>query len=738
MAAEWESIMKVDKCRLLVSALGLIAGIEASITAGAAETPVAVEATSAGTLEEVVVTAQKRSEKLQDVPLAVTALTGDELTDAGVTKFLDLGQVVPTLSIGNAVGFSFVYLRGVGSTAIGPGIELPISFYLDGVYYASTVSPTFYDFANIDRVEVLKGPQGTLFGRNATGGLIQIITRDPTQQFQAQGEVTYGNYQTLTGKFYLSGGISENLAADLSVNAGTQGTGWGQNLYTASDVFKNSHNVTVRSKWVYTPTAADKITVIGDYSEVNNSMNGQKIAPGTIANPSVDTGTQPPLSPWDIYGDVNPNFQNTNYGGSLKYEHQFQAVDLSSLTAYRDSNTWLYWDVDFTPVPHLTGALRDLERQVSEELTLSSKNSGKLNWQTGFYYFHADGSYDPAGVYSGDGLFGPFTYIAPYAEQITQSEAVFAQGSYEIMDATNLTLGARYTWEKRTISGDTEGYIGNSPAIPLGTTPEESTNFNKPTYRVALDHRFSPEVMAYVSYNTGFKSGGYNTQFASQPAYLPETVDAYEVGIKNDLLDRHLRLNFAGFDYEYKNIQVQKVGVANTGIINGAKARIYGIDGDFEAIFNSNFKITGSAAWLHARFLEFTDAPFGSPGGGVPTYPGDASGNTIPKSPNFSAYVTPDYRIPLSEGSSLYLDATVEYNSGMYFEADNILKQSAYTRFNASIRWQSKDDRYYARLWGTNLGNESVINYSSTLGDGTRDITYDAPRQYGITVGAKF
>ncbi len=718
---------------------GSLCAVASPLAAWAAD-----EGVNGGAIEEIVVTAQKRSERLQDVPLSVSAISGSELSDAGVTKFLDLGQVVPTLSIGNAVGFSFVYLRGVGSTGIGPGIELPVSFYLDGVYYASTVSPTFYDFANIDHIEVLKGPQGTLFGRNATGGLIQIITKDPTQEFHMLSELTYENYQTTKGKIFVSGGIAENLAADLSINAGTQGQGWGRNLYTGSQIFRDNHDVTVRSKWVYTPTDIDKITFIGDYTNVNNSMNGQKLAPGTIANPSYYTGTQfsptqPPQGPYDMYTNANPLFRNWNAGASLKVEHQFEPFNVTSLTAYRDSSTSIDWDVDFTPVPHLTGALVDLEDQISEELTLSSKGGGKFNWQSGLYVFHADGAYNPAGVYSGDGLFGPFTYVAPFGRQVTESQAVFAQGTYEIADATNLTLGARYTREKRDISGFTNGYIGDSTTpVSLGVTTPASLEFKKPTYRVALDHRFSPETLAYVSFNSGFKSGGFNTQFTSQPAYLPESVDAYEIGMKNDLLDRHLRLNFAAFDYEYKNIQVQKVGIASTGIINGASARIYGIDGDFEALFTDTFKVNGSASYLHATFLDFTNAPIGSPGGGVPTVPGNASGNSIPKSPRFTVNLTPDYKIPLPSGSSLHLTGTFEYNSGYYFEPDNILKQSSFLRINASLRWDSANERYYARLFASNLTNREIISYSSTLADGTRDITYEAPRLYGISVGYKF
>jgi iron complex outermembrane receptor protein len=379
-----------------------------------------------------------------------------------------------------------------------------------------------------------------------------------------------------------------------------------------------------------------------------------------------------------------------------------------------------------------------LENQLSEELTFSSARGEKLNWAAGLYTFHADGAYDPAGVTSGAGLFGPFTYVAPFARQVTESEAAFAQATYEVADATNLTVGARVTHENRDISGSEDGYTaGSTTPVLLSTTMPESLQFNKPTYRVAVDHHFTPDVMSYVSFNTGFKSGGFNTQFASQPAFLPETVKAYEIGMKDDLLDR-LRLNFAAFDYEYDNIQIQKVGIANTGIINGATARIYGLDGDFESLLTDNFKITGSLAYLHARFLDFTNAPFGSPGGGVPTYPGNASGNDIPKSPRFTVNLTPDYRIPLANGSSIHLDGTVEYNSGYYFEPDNELKQPSFVRINASVRWESADAHYYARLFANNLTNREIASYSSTLADGSRDVTYEAPRLYGISVGYKF
>ncbi|MEY2854743.1 MAG: hypothetical protein RL030_1875 [Pseudomonadota bacterium] len=694
----------------------------------------AVEASSNTQLDEVVVTAQKRSERLQDVPISVSALSGEALENSGIRNMQDLGLVVPSLSIASAVGFTITYLRGVGSTAIGPGIEVPISIYLDGVYYASTTSSMF-DLSNIERVEVLKGPQGTLFGRNATGGLIQVITRDPTQDFRMSGDLTYANYDAAKARVYVAGGIAENVAADFSIQASRQGEGWGTNLFTGTDVNKSDHNVALRSKWLFTPSDATKITLIGDYTDVDNSMNGQKIAPGSVPNPALNSPPQPEQDPWDMFADADPRFTNRNYGASLKFEQDVGFATLTSLTAYRDSKSSLFWDVDFTPVHHLTGDLVNLETQFTQELQLSSAADSQLQWTAGLFYFDAVGKYDPAGVTSGNGLFGPFTRVDPYGEQATRSVAGFGQGTYGIAVDTNLTIGVRYTTEKRTLSGYTNGFIGDSPAIPLGTTPKKSVTFSKPTYRVALDHRFSPEMLAYVSFNTGFKSGGWNTQFVTDPPFLPETINAYETGLKTDLFDRRLRLNTAAFYYDYKNIQVQKVGLASTGIINGAAATIYGADIDFEAAITDAFRISGSAAYTNATFDEFTNAPFGSPGGGVPTYPGDASGNDIPKSPSFQATIVGDYRIDLNGGAAVHLTGTYLYNSGYAHEADNIFLQPAVSRLNAAAQWVSATRRYNVRLWANNITNEAVSSYSSTLADGTRNVSYEAPRTYGVTVG---
>ncbi|MCC6630460.1 MAG: TonB-dependent receptor [Gammaproteobacteria bacterium] len=698
------------------------------------------EAADGAVLDEVVVTAQKRSQNIQDVPIAVTAVDSEAVLNAGIVNIQDLGQIVPTLTVSNAVGIGFSYLRGIGTTAIGPGIEYPVSMYMDGVYLASTTA-TLLDFGNIDRVEVLKGPQGTLFGRNATGGLIGIFTRDPTQEFRSSGDVSFDNYQTAKAKLYVGGGVTENLAADISVNAGTQGEGWGKNLVTGNDVFRNRHNITARSKWVYTPGDATKLTLIGDFTDFKHSSNGQRLYPGTLPAPGYGAAPQPAHGAWDIISDVDPVFTNTSGGVSLKLEQEVGSLNMMSLTAYRDSESTLFWDVDFTEVPWLIGDLVDAESQFSQELQLSSASDGPFNWTAGVYYFRAIGEYKPTAIEGNlvRAIFGPTAQrLEPFNKQVSDAIAGFAQGTFTLSPSTNLTTGIRYSSEKRTLSGSTFLYDSAvSGPISLGTTPKKSLKFKKPTYRVALDHQFNDDVMGYVSWNTGFKSGGWNTQQAADPSFKPEFVKSYEAGFKSDLLGRRLRFNGAAFYYDYSNIQVQKVGTANTGIINGAAATIKGIEAELQLAATDNLLLSGGMAWLHSRFDTFTNAPFRQTNP-VRVEPGDASGNVIPFSPEFQVMANADYTRPLVSGAELHFLASLQYNDGMYYEADNQLRQKGYAKVNLGVRWDAADGRYNVKLWANNLTNEEVVSYSSTIGDGTRNVTYQPPRTYGITVGYDF
>lgn len=327
-----------------------------------AQTPAATIADAAkpGEVSEVVVTAQRRSERIQDVPITVAAISADTMKSAGVESVKDLSTVVPGLQIGDAVGFATPHLRGVGSTTLAPGVETPIAIYVDGVYYASTTSSLF-DFVDVDNVEVLKGPQGTLFGRNATGGLIQVTTRTPTQTPRLDADISYGNYQSVKSDVYVSGGILDNLAASLAVSASGQGQGYGRNLLTGDEVNRNDINLGVRTKWVWSPLDTTTLTFAADYTHRRDSYLADRLPPGATnfpAVPAVPPSASGPGSPaipaqtipnyrseWDTAQNINPLNRNIAGGASIRLDQELGFAKLMDIVAYRKNSSTVDWDL---------------------------------------------------------------------------------------------------------------------------------------------------------------------------------------------------------------------------------------------------------------------------------------------------------------------------------------------------------------------------------------------------------
>ncbi len=719
-----------------VSVMALLAGMSGGAHARTA-TDSQVKGRPTG-LAEVVVTAQRRAELLKNVPITVTALSAKQLVQAGVTSILDLNATVPGVEVGNAVGFVTPHIRGVGSTTIGPGIETDVAIYVDGVYYASSSSALF-DFVDVANVEVLKGPQGTLFGRNATGGLIQVTTKDPTQQRHVDVDLTYGNYNTAKADLYLSGGLTDNLTANLAIQGGAMGQGYGKDTATGKYVGQDYGNIAARSKIVYTPSAQTKVTLELDISRQRNSLFSQRIPMGDVhaANLPVPQNTG---NAWSNPSNEMPLFDNKDGGFSLKLDQNLGWAHLSDQAAYRQSATKLNFDLDYTSLPEEGAFLHTDENSFSNELQLASNPDSLIKWQTGVFYFQSDSLYDPTKIEFSPSLAGtPFDYLLVNSAQTVDSVAGFGQATAKITDNTNITGGFRYSYEHHNFSGNTTFHFV-PPAVPVATfipspSPTETKTFESPTYRLAIDHHFTKDTMVYASYNTGFKSGGFNSQTPGSPYFLPEKLIAYEVGTKDSFFDNRLHVGLSGFYYNYTNIQVQAVGLATTNIVNGAAARDEGADLDFSALLTPNFTISGSAEYLNAYFLSFPGAPTGPPIGQTgPDIGGNAAGHRMGYAPPWSETIGGTYTIMAPNDSQVELNTIVEHSSAYYMEADNILRQPDFTKLSASAKWISADDRYAVSLWGHNLTNAAVMDYESTLGVGTRNAHYEPPRTFGITL----
>ena len=736
-----------------------IASITCSLcicSVGAAQTATPPQATPSenndATLEEVVVTAQRRNENLQNVPITITAIGGAALAARGVEDTQDLAFVVPGLAFPSSQGTALPHLRGVGNSAVEPGVENSVALYIDGVYYA-TAAGSILSLNNIAEVEVLKGPQGTLFGRNATGGLIQITTKDPTQDFHGDASVGYANYNTTTLETYVTGGLTEHLAADLALQVSHQNDGYGTNFANGDQVYRTDLNLSARSKFLWTPSDSTAVRLSLDF-EKSRGSEGFSEVPGTNAS-NIFYSRTPNLITLPSY-DVNENLQpaqNLQGGGAaLRVTQDLGFAQLVDITAYRQEQFYFTVDPDLGPSPFIGVMSNQADKQVSEELQLQSE-PGKLRWTAGLYYFHAKDSLAPLATSLG-GFFaapvGPglsLTEILINSSQTTNSIAGYGQATYEVLPGTNLTLGARITHESKSFEGSETGQINNVFYAPFGTN-SDSFSVNKPSWRASLDHEFTHDVLGYVSYNRSFKSAGYNIDEQTNNSYNTEELGAYEIGVKSQFLDRRVRLNASAFAYNYDNIQVVRFEEGTAIVYNGASAKVFGADVDLSVAVTHGLTVSAGLEALRDYFTSFPCANYFAGGPNVsspacttsaaPTLPylRSAAGNRLPYAPTISGNVGLDYTMPLFHGMGDFsLNDAV---TGGYFpEPDNNLRQAGFNILNLAVKWSAPNDRYSVRLWTNNVTDKRYTLQLSSSSDEYAE-TLGPPRTYGITIGTQF
>ena len=698
-----------------------------------------------GALDEIVVTAQKRSENLQDVPIAISTVSGEALAASAADSITALADTTPGLQMETVQGSIAPRIRGVGSDL--PNVENSVAVYVDGVYIASP-SASLFSLNNIAQVETLKGPQGTLFGRNATGGALLIQTREPTQNFTGNFDVSYGNYQTTTLNGYIADGVTSIAAGDLAVHVSHQGEGYGRNLDTGSSVYQANLDLALRSKWVLKPTESDTVHLIVDYERRDGSTATVDYIPaGTYPSALlVPPFTSAPPRPYNINTFVDPTDSLTQSGISARIDHEMSWAKLTSITAYRREEITSTFDITLTPscclqipVPFppfkLNVALPVVNidskaQQVSQEIQLLSPDNSPLtwlNWVAGLYYFHDN---EPL--------------VNAFSEVKTDSYAGFGEAHIEFLPATRMVLGLRYTDEKKALSVTPEYYAQPEPpgSAPPALTADPTKWFSQLTYRVGADHKFDDGTLIYASKNLGFKSGGYNSSEPSLPAFQPEKLNAYEIGFKSEFLDQKLRWNGAAFYYRYTNIQMVKL-TANNQLqeYNGPSATVYGADFDAEARLSQGLTLNLGASYVHDRFTEDTptvqwnvpNPPF--PGGSYSFF-ASANGHELPHTPTWTTNVGLSYQLDTVAGRWA-LDANLLHNSGWFGEPDNQLAQRAYNSINADLYIRPHNQPFSIGLWGRNLSNQLV--YTAVSGNAITSLgQYAPPRIYGIRFRADF
>jgi iron complex outermembrane recepter protein len=702
-------------------------------------------------IAEIVVTANKRAENIQDVPITITAVSGETLKDAGVKSLQDLTTLVSGYVGPGDIAFQSPHLRGVGSQVSSPGLENSVALYVDGIYIGAT-SPALLRLNNVAQIEVLKGPQGTLFGRNTTGGLVHVQTRNPSQDFEASVEAGYANYDTISGAAYLNAPIGGKSALNVAVQGTGAGKGWGTNLDTGGPTYKLKSEWSVRSKLDIGMGENTNFMIIGDYEShkdigffTKRSVVGAKISPTYT---STVTG-------WDANAAADARVQSKAWGLAGRLTHDFGGVTLTNTLAYRNTEFNL---LDFV-ANAAPAALDDLHffwytknKQWTNELQLSSDGGGPLNWTIGAYYYNAEDINHQPGISQRPPFGPPFDFVTDSVIK-TKSLAGYGQVSYEVSPGTTLTGGLRYTHDKQSVSGT---FI-HSPAFfsfldAVSNLPPRSKG--SVSARVSLAHKFTDDAMVYVSFNRGSKSGGFNPVQINNPPFDDEKLNAYEVGTKLSFMDNKARFNLAGFYYDYKNIQVQSFRIPGPPtVLNASSAKLYGIDADLELQPTEAFTLSATMSIVHTEFGDFPNAEFygqcgpAAPvgacsaanvtaGSGFYLYLANAKGNPLPLAPKFTASVAAKYTIPVGSGK-VDLNANFAYNGGFFSTVGKELHQDSFGRLGASVQFTSANDKYFARLWGSNLTNTedaSILNQ----GSGANFVALNSPRTYGITLGTKF
>jgi iron complex outermembrane recepter protein len=709
----------------------------------------------AGQLGEVVVVAQRRQENLQQIPLSATAVSAEALAQANITTALDLAKVVPSVLLDQNNGTVTTFIRGIGNAINTQGNEASVPVYIDGVYYPR-LSAGLLRLDSVDHIEVLEGPQGTLFGRNATGGLIQIITKEPHPGDAPNGsvEVGYGSFGTVNTSGYLAAGLSPAIAADIGINY-YDNRGFGTDVATGRDTnFERS--LALRSKWVFQPSDSTKIVLTGDYSHSNTDIG----LPGQLPSgpgPGIGytgypdgSGLVPRIGYYDRSLDGTTFYAPNRYDASLRVEQDLGFAKLVSLSAYNDETDQFQEDLDRTSQPAGWGDLdQEHTKNYSEDLQLLSNAGGPIEWIVGAYYFHMDTGYTPAYLFGpsyGGALSGPLgpTGLILSGLQTTNSYALYGQTSFDIQPTWKLTLGTRLSKDETDASGSLGfgGYGGTLATISPETSSDHSNG--EVGWKVALDHQLTDDLMAYVSSSRGYKAGLYNLLPFSTTYIQPEVLTAYELGVKSELLDHRLRLNGALFYYDQKHPQVNTSVDGALTVLNANAAKVKGGELQATAFITDAISLRFGATYLDAYYTNFPNAPLFAPDPVAPY--GDllepnginAKGFPLIYAPRFSGNVGLDYRLPTPQGNWAF-SSNFHYTSAYNFTADGRLRQDPVGLLDAQVSYTFQNPAATLKFWGSNLtGRQYALWELETQGQGGDVGAAAAPREYGVTVSFKF
>lgn len=765
-----------------VSLLGVAAAAFALPATAFAQDAAASDDASNG---EIIVTAQRRAERSVDVPITVATLSEETLTTANVRELADISKITPGLRFDNNGAFFQPTIRGVGTAVVTSGGGSNVGVYVDGFYSPNPLA-TNSQLLNVQSIQVLKGPQGTLFGRNTTGGAILIQSAEPSTETSGQVKLSYGRFNEFRGQAYLTAGLTENIAFDVE-GLYSRGDGWQRDISNSNRRVGDYENWSVRLG--LKADIGDNVSLLIRYQHAEND-DPRPLLGATYfnANPqgldTISSGAPFPFFPGS--GEVTFDPDQVASGSDREFYRSHSDIiqgtikadlgfaNLTSYTQWRKETVDSSQELDYSGFDVFQLGLPNFNETFSQELLFNSKPGSKLQWTAGLFYFQNRDTYetyvDNLPAFQG---FFPFNFINNRTRQggsstLTKSYAAFADVTYELTPQWFITAGLRYAHDVV----DDAYYNGNifnlfsdpTRANPLDRFYVPSISSDTFTPRAVIRFKPNDRSSIYASYTRGYKAAVLDVGGTCQnPINLvtpenptgagftcnnvrPEKIDAFEIGYKYD--DRAFSLELSAFYYNYKNLQVSYYLSGRASITNAASSRIYGIDGQIRYRFDDHFELSAGAAWTHARYVEFVGAPiyrqcpgFCGVDNPLDTFFVDISQTLrdvpMQRTPEFTGNIAARYKTDLG-GGKLVLSGNLFYSSTVYAGPSGVqFPQKGYESLALRAEWTDPSDRYSIGLWGDNVTGS---RYRTQVQYGNNGIgaNWNKPTTFGIDLGAKF
>ena len=768
----------------------------ASVVAGLALMPSAAFAQAAADESadngEIIVTAQKRQQALSDVSLSVSAVDADTLANTQTAGIESLQNLVPSISFGNDFNFAKLFIRGIGLSSSLPGVDPSVALHVDGAV-VSLAQAQLGSMFDLERVEVLRGPQGTLYGRNSTGGTVNLVTAKPTSDLDGYVRATIGGSALLLqSEAAIGGPITDGVRGRIAVRT-VKRNGYGINEYTGSDI-DNAVQISTRAHLEFLPSETLSILLTGEYHSEDDRSLAVKFRevsfPGVLtdANPANDglsalgqrtNANGSPAAFASKVRNLNTNYDPINnrdqwaVSGVVTLEAS-DAVTLKSLTSYRNFRAIFFHDFDMStylgyPLAQ-TGPTRSsanhwqpvFQQQFSQELQ-ANIDTDKLHGVLGAFFLDENIRVENHIGY--DVFNGTDPYRVQFDGQLfVKTWAAFANMTYDLSDQLSIKGGARYSWERRHLKNNTgigdaaTGFMLDSVrlGIPMWDVSKDWSNFSP---SLGLEYRPNDDLLIYGNWSRGFKSGTAeigSTRHTSTtqplPFVDPEKVEAFEVGTK--YATPQLKVNLAAFFHRLKNGQfsltrpIPSPPFFTSTLTNAAQSEAYGAELELSWRPESapGLTLNASAAYLHSQFTSFfaadpLDARLFAPGAVLSTLLKDLSGNATRMSPRWSLNLNPTYEYRMDNGGSLTFGTNIAYRSKQYHTEfnDERMAQGQYAMVDMNLLYEHPDDHFSLNLWVKNLTDAVVwagsfaVSTSRTIGG-----TLMPPRTYGVTAGYKF